>query len=150
MTMTYRIRRLGSADADEAERAVRTFKSTSRPASALRTFLGNIANYVLVAEVGGDAVGFLLAYRLERADRESSQMFVYEIGVSEAWRRRGLASALLGEIVALARAEAMFEVFVLTSRDNLAARGLYASTGGRVEDDAAVLYVYPLGAEGAA
>jgi hypothetical protein len=41
----------------------------------------------------------------------------------------------------------MFEAFVLTSRGNEPARRLYERTGGRVEDDSAVLFVYPIGAE---
>ena len=61
-----------------------------------------------------------------------------------------LFGGLLVEIVALARAEGMLEVFVLTSQSNEAACRLYARTGGRVEDDTAVLFVYPLGLEGAA
>lgn len=148
--MTAQIRRLGPEDAATAEKAIRTFKAVSRSAGSLETFLHNPANYLLVAEAGGETVGFLMAYRLERADREAGQMFVYEVEVAAAWRRRGLASALLGEIVASARAEGMFEAFVLTSRSNAAARRLYARTGGKVEDDSAVLFVYPLGLEGAA
>ncbi len=91
-----------------------------------------------------------MAYRLERADRDAGQMFVYEIDVAPSWRRQGLATALLQEITALARAEGMFEALVLTSRSNKAARFLYARTGGLVEDDTAVLFVYPFGEKGAA
>lgn len=39
----------------------------------------------------------------------------------------------------------MFEAFVLTSRNNDAALGLYAGAGGVIEDHAAVLFVYPFG-----
>ena len=58
-----------------------------------------------------------------------------EAAVAEPWRRRGLGTSLLDEIRRLARAEGMFEAFVLTSRGNAAARGLYARTGAVVEDD---------------
>ncbi len=148
--MTPPIRRLGPDDVAQAEEAVRAFKAGSRSAGSLERFLRNPANYLLVGEAAGEPVGLLMAYRLERADREASQMFVYEVDVATAWRRKGLASALLGEIVALAQAEGMFEAFVLTSGSNAAARRLYARTGGKVEDDSAVLFVYPLGLKGAA
>lgn len=144
------IERLGPGDAVRAEAAVRAFKSASRVAVSLEAFLSNPANHLLVAEHENAAVGFLLAYRLERADREASQMFVYEVGVAPAWRGRGLASALMEKIKDLARAEGMFEAFVLTNRSNDAARRLYARTGGVVEDDSAMLFVYPMGLEGAA
>ena len=144
------IERLGPGDAARAEAAVRAFKTASRAAGSLETFLRNPANYLLVAEQENEAAGYLLAYRLERADREASQMFVYEVGVAPAWRGRGLASALMEKIKELARAEGMFEAFVLTSRSNDAARRLYTRTGGVVEDDAAMLFVYPMNLEGVA
>ena len=146
----FRTRRLGRSDAVVAEKAVRAFKGSSRSAVSLQQFLANPANYLLIADAEGDVGGFLMAYRLNRADREASQMFVYEIGVAMPWRGQGLASTLVEEIKALARAEGMFEVFVLTSRDNERARRLYARTGGLVEDDAAVLFVYPLEADATA
>jgi aminoglycoside 3-N-acetyltransferase I len=145
--MSVQITRLGRYEAGRAEMVVRGFKGSSRSPDSLRAFLGNPANYLLVAEAGGEVGGFLMAYRLERADREASQMFVYELGVAAPWRGRGLATALVEGITALARAEGMFEAFVLTSRGNEPARRLYECTGGRVEDDSAVLFVYPIGAE---
>jgi aminoglycoside 3-N-acetyltransferase I len=143
------IRRLGTGDAALAAAAASTFKSHSHSADSLSAFLANPANFLLigvaVAEDGlEEPVGYLLAYRLQRPDRQAAQMFIYEVDVAEAWRRRGLASALLEEIRRLARAEGMFEAFVLTSRGNEAARRLYTRTGAVVEDDAALLYVYPL------
>ena len=143
------ISRLGPGDLARAVETVRAFKGRSRSASALESFLRNPANYLLVAGAEGEAAGFLLAYRLERADRDETQMFVYGVEVAEAWRRRGLGGRLLDAIQALARAEGMFEVFVLTSRSNEAARGLYARAGGVVEDDAAMVFVYPVDEDGA-
>jgi len=142
----HQIKRLGRHEAALAEKVIRAFKGMSRSLDSLEAFLGNPANYLLIAEAGDEAAGFLMAYRLERADREAGQMFVYEIGVTAAWRGQGLGTALVEEITALARAEGMFEAFVLTSRGNEAARRLYACTGGRIEDDSAVLFVYPFGA----
>ena len=87
--MLHEIKRLGPEDTAVAERAVRAFKATSRKPASLMSFLSNPANYLLVAEARGEPVGFLMAYHLDRADREAGQMFVYEIGVAAAWRRRG-------------------------------------------------------------
>ena len=148
--MNVQIRRLGRPEASLAEEVVRGFKGSARSPGSLQEFLGNPANYLLIAEAGSEVGGFLMAYRLERADREASQMFVYELGVAAPWRGQGLATALVEGITALARSEGMFEAFVLTSRGNEPARRLYARTGGVVEDDSAVLFVYPLGAESAA
>ncbi len=140
------IRRLGASDATLAEAAVRAFKSRASSEGSLAAFLANPANFLLVAAAAGERepVGYLLAYRLQRPDREAAQMFIYEVDVAEGWRRRGLGSALIDEILRLARAEDMCEAFVLTSRGNEAARSLYARTGAVVEDEAAMLFVYPL------
>lgn len=139
------IRRLGTLDAAKAEKVFYAFKGSSRPQRALEGFLGNPANYLLVAEAGDETAGFLVAYRLERPDRETNQLFIYEIGVAPAWRGQGLATALLEQVKTFAREEGMFEAFVLTSRKNEVARKLYKRTGGIVEDNAAVLFVYPFG-----
>lgn len=144
-----RVRRLVSRDVSLVREVSRTFKGSARPDDELRRYLDNPANYFLVAETGGEVAGFLTGYRLERADRSAGQMFVYEVEVDRAARRTGVGSALLKEIQEIARREGTFEAFVLTSRGNDAARKLYASTGGIVEDDAAMLFVYPFAADGA-
>ena len=146
--MTVQIKRLGPDDVAKAEAAVRSFKKTTRSSSSLEAFLRNPAHYLLVGEAGRETVGYLMAYRLERPDRESSQMFVYEVDVVAGWRRQGVGTALLEEIISIARAEGMFEAFVLTSRGNTAARELYARAGGKVEDESALLFVYPLALKG--
>jgi aminoglycoside 3-N-acetyltransferase I len=148
--MNLHVRRLGRHEAGLAEEVVRGFKGSSRSTDSLQEFLGNSANYLLIAETDDGVGGFLLAYRLERADREASQMFVYEVGVAVSWRGHGLATALVETIKGLARAEGMVEAFVLTSQGNERARRLFWRTGGIVEDDSAVLFVYPFGAESVA
>ena len=148
--MDIQVRRLDPRQAGLAEEVIRRFKGSSRSPDSLLRFLGNPANYLLTAEMGGEVAGFLMAYRLERADREPCQMFVYDVGVAAPCRGQGLATALVEGIMALARSEGMFEAFVLTSRGNEPARRLYARTGGIVEDDTAVLFVYPFDAESAA
>jgi GNAT superfamily N-acetyltransferase len=110
--MNVQIRRLDRHEAGLADEVVRGFKGSSRSPGSLQGFLGNSANYLLIADVEGEVGGFLMAYRLERADREANQMFVYELGVAAPWRGQGLATALVRAITALARAEGMFEAFV--------------------------------------
>ena len=148
--MNLRIRRLGRNDAVLAEQVIRAFKGASRPLGSLVEFLGNSSNYLLIAERDSEACGYVMPYRLERPDREASQMFVYEISVAASWQGRGIATALIGEITALARANGMFEAFVLTSKGNDRARRLYVGTGGVIEDDSAMLFVYPLGSRNVA
>lgn len=49
-----------------------------------------------VAEEGGVVVGHLLAYVERRRAGDARQVLLYEIGVREAHRRRGIGTALVG------------------------------------------------------
>jgi ribosomal protein S18 acetylase RimI-like enzyme len=55
---------------------------------------------------------------------------VYDVGVEERHRRRGIARALLDRVAELARENGIREGFVLTEPDNSAANALYESAGG--------------------
>jgi aminoglycoside 3-N-acetyltransferase I len=143
--MHVKVIRLGPGDGRLAEVVVRTFKGSARPRQVLGSFLENPANYLLVAEADGCLAGFLLAYRLERADRKENQMFVYEIEVAPAWRRRGIGASLLRRITEAAREEGMFEAFVMTDRANEAAQGLYRATGAEAENENSMLFTWPFG-----
>jgi ribosomal protein S18 acetylase RimI-like enzyme len=82
----------------------------------------------LVAERDGAVVGFVFGYLLPRRHREEAELFVYELGVDEPHRRRGVAAALMEE---LRRRGGGAPAFVLTEPDNEAANATYASLGGR-------------------
>ena len=90
-------------------------------------------SFLLVAFDGDEPVGFVLAHRLPRRHGDPSQLFVYEVEVAETHRRRGIATALLAELAALARERGIASGFVLTEPDNDAANALYRSVGGTNE-----------------
>jgi ribosomal protein S18 acetylase RimI-like enzyme len=137
------IRRLRSGDDATACAVATTFKASAVPRSRAGKFLANSANYLVVADVDGDPVGFLIAYRLERLDRPAPQLFVYEIGVAPEYQRRHIGTRLMEFVRGVVETEVFMEAFVFTSRSNEAAVGLYRETGGQVEDDMGVLFVYP-------
>jgi len=87
---------------------------------------------IFVAAFDGDTpVGFAFGYELPRRHGAPTILFVYELEVDEAYRRRGIGTALMTELRRLSSAT---EAFVLTEPDNDAANALYASLGGtRVE-----------------
>src|SRR2546426_11317879 len=96
--MHVTIRRLAPGDERAASRLVALFKSAASPSSRPRAFLANLANYLIVAEVATELVGFVLAFRLDRLDRDTAQLFVYEIGVLPEFQRRGIGTQLMQEI----------------------------------------------------
>jgi diaminobutyrate acetyltransferase len=55
----------------------------------------DFAETSVVAEVDGAIAGFVIGYR---RPTEPTTLFAWQVGVSEAWRRQGLAFAMLAEI----------------------------------------------------
>ena len=80
-------RRLRPEDAELAIEAIRAIKQpapyASFTAEYLRRFLGRPQNVLIVASSKGEPAGFLLAYLLDRVDRDQPMVCLYEIDVSE-------------------------------------------------------------------
>jgi ribosomal protein S18 acetylase RimI-like enzyme len=130
------VRRLHEDDAALAHRAISVLKTTrtkpraSVSAGHLRTFLSRRQNIVIVAEDDGAPLGFMLAYLLDRADRDQTMMLFYEVGVAESHRRRGIGTKMVELLKQLCVGERVFKMWVHTNRSNAAAMALYRSTGG--------------------
>ena len=114
---TIQIRRLGPGD----EAVVERLAEQDTPRTAL---LADDRVTFLVAFDGDEPVGFAFGYDLPRRRGAPSIFFVYELGVDEAYRRRGIAKRLMQELL-----EGRDEAFVLTDADNDAANATYASVG---------------------
>lgn len=75
------VRRLGSEDLELAVKAIRTFKEPSKHSSFskkyLKKFLSRPENILIVAEQSGLPTGFLLAYLLNRVDRDQKMVCLY-------------------------------------------------------------------------
>lgn len=92
--------------------------------------------FYLAALEDGRPVGFVFAHELLRRHGDRSMLFVYDLGVDEEYRRRGVAMRLLRELGAIAGARGMRVGFVVTNASNDAAMALYESVGGvRPADD---------------
>ena len=141
--MDISVRRLGPGDHSVARTAARRFKHADISASEASTFLANPSNYLIVAEVTDEPAGFLLAYRLDRIDRPTGQLFVYEVAVAPSHRRQGVGTALMKFARGVVEREHLMEAFTLTNRDNAPAIALYSGTGAELEDDECMLFVYP-------
>ncbi len=139
--MTILIRRLTSADAPVAQLVVARFHRSAVSAAYLDRYLANPSNHLLVAELDGQVVGFLSARRLDRLHRETTQFFIDEIEVDEAYRRRGIGAQLVGAVLDLARVDGI-EVFVLTNEANRPAVRLYENLGGLVENGDDLRFIF--------
>ncbi len=131
------IKRLKVGDEAVAKDAIQNLKSeTSVDVLAkldteyLREFLSCERNYFLVAFMDEQPLGFVLAYRLMRVDRDQDMMLFYEIVVREENRNKGVGALLISELKKICRANNILKMWVLTNESNLAAMALYERTGG--------------------
>ncbi len=108
-------------------------------------FVANPDNIFILAYIDEDIAGMVSAYRLQRMEDRKAELFFYEIGVAEQFRRMGVARDLVKELKEIAREIGADEMFVLTNCSNLPAMKLYESTGGTpsVETDE-VMFTYKL------
>ena len=146
------IKRLSSSDAETAYQVLTQIKfvedGTKHLADALTmeyliTFLKNERHYLLAAIEGKTPIGFLLAYRLARVDRNQDMMFFYEITVAEKRRKKGVGTALINKLKEICKQEDILKMFVLTNRSNTTAYNLYKETGGKADlsgDDVTFVY----------
>ncbi len=105
-------------------------------------FFADTKNIFLVAYADGLVSGFLWAHVLDRPHSMRPKMLLYSIDVFEEFRRKGVATKLIGRLKVLAVKNNCSEMFVPTRKSNTAAVGLYRKTGGKTEADDDVTFVY--------
>lgn len=91
---------------------------------------------IAIAAVDGTAVvGGLVAYVLRKFEQERSEVYLYNLAVEEACRRRGIARALIEELRKAAAGLGAWVIFVQadTGAEDLPAIRLYQSLGTREE-----------------
>jgi ribosomal protein S18 acetylase RimI-like enzyme len=104
-------------------------------ATAVRAFLADDRHHLLVAYVEGQPAGFVSAVDLLHPDKLKPETFLYELGVDPQFRRMGVATQLMTELIALCQERGAGEMFVLTDEANAAAMTTYRNAGGRREAD---------------
>ncbi len=97
--------------------------------SATRRFLGEHSHRVLVAYADGTAAGFVTGVEMTHPDK-GTEMFLYELGVDEPFRNRGIGTALVEALADLARTSGCYGMWVVTDEDNAAAMHTYTAAGG--------------------
>ena len=99
---------------------------------------------VVVALDGGQVVGGLAAYELEKFEQDRREIYIYDLAVLEQHRRRGIATALINTLKRLARARRVYVIYVQADRGDSPAIRLYESLGTR-ED----VYHFDIGVDNA-
>ena len=122
------IRALGPGDDAAVVAAQHLFDGPAR-ADATARFLAEPGAHLLVAYEEGELAGFVSGVEVTHPDK-GTEMFLYELAVDEAFRRRGYGRALIEALAALARGRGCVGMFVFVDDDNEAGRAAYRSAGG--------------------
>jgi aminoglycoside 3-N-acetyltransferase I len=104
----------------------------ARPSRAYMARLLARPHFIALAAFDGDAVvGGLAAYELEKFERERSEIYIYDLAVAASHRRRGIATALIEALRALAATRGAWVIFVQADYGDDPAIALYDKLGTR-------------------
>ena len=78
----------------------------------LEQLLGKKHFIAVVATRDDEVVGGLAAYELEKFERVCSEIYIYDLAVSQAYRRQGIAIALIDELGRIGAARGAYVMFV--------------------------------------
>ena len=117
----------------EAFNEVDTYTGARPSTRYLERLLGGSHLIALAALKDSVVVGGLLAYELQKVERERSEIYIYDLAVVEAHRRRGIATALIDELKSLAAERNAYVIFVQADLRDAPAIALYTGLGTRAE-----------------
>ncbi|MEV3857138.1 GNAT family N-acetyltransferase [Streptomyces sp. NPDC050095] len=120
------------------------FDSPTRP-DAARDFLSAPGHHLYLAyDTSDDApdgarpIGFISGVETVHPDK-GREMFLYELAVDEAYRRRGIGRALIRTLADLAAELGCYDMWVGVDTDNDVALAAYRSAGGTDEGPCRVI-----------
>ena len=131
------IRHLGPGDDAIVERAGNLFDKAPIPA-ATAAFLAAPEHHPFIAFVGGEPAGFASGVETIHPDK-GTEMFLYELGVDEAFRGRGVGAGLAQALADLAGERGCYGMWVLTDHDNESAIATYRRAGASNASDQLML-----------
>ncbi|WP_327673631.1 GNAT family N-acetyltransferase [Kitasatospora sp. NBC_00458] len=124
------IRRITRAGAVEA--AGHLFDDPPQPGATGR-FLADDRHHLLIAYVDGAPAGMATGVEMTHPDK-GTEMFLYELGVDEPFRGRGVGRALVSALADLARERDCYGMWSITEEGNAAALATYARAGAVAEE----------------
>jgi GNAT superfamily N-acetyltransferase len=112
--------------------------------SAAVAFLGSDRHHLAIAVEHDRVIGMASAVHYVHPDKPAPELWINEVGVADSAQGRGVGRLLVDALAARGRALGCATMWVLTSRDNAAARALYAGRGGRLHPDETLMYEWDL------
>jgi len=112
---------------------VETYTGNRPGADYLRRLLGGDSFIALAALKNDNVVGGIAAYELRKFEQERSEIYIYDLAVSAAHRREGIATTLIEELKKVAARRGAYVIFVQadTGVEDGPAIALYTKLGVR-------------------
>ncbi len=115
----------------EAFEDVETYQGVVPPDDYLHSLLAMPHFIVVVARHGDDVIGGLAAYELKKFERDRREIYIYDLAVATEHRRKGVATAMIGELKRIARERRAYVIFVQADQGDGPAIALYEACGTR-------------------
>jgi ribosomal protein S18 acetylase RimI-like enzyme len=131
--------RLAPVDEARVHAASHLFDGPARAEETART-LREPTHHLLLAYEDGEPVGFVSGVEVTHPDKPT-EMMLYELGVDEPHRRRGIGRALVQSLADLAAELGCPTMFVLTEKSNEAAIRTYGF-GDPVRENDFVMFTW--------
>ena len=135
--MSIDIRRIAPDEIDDLMAAGHLFDDMPRR-EWTASFLAREGHHLLLATVDGEPAGFVTGIENLHPDK-GAEMMLYELGVDDAFRRRGIGRSLVVALADLAAARGCTEMWVPTEPDNQAAIATYRAAGAEPPQPAATM-----------
>jgi aminoglycoside 3-N-acetyltransferase I len=139
--MSYEYRQLGPGDIQlfrdllgvfaEAFAEREAYLAAQPEDSYLRKLLAQDTFIAVIALDRGEVAGGLAAYVLEKFEQERSEIYIYDLAVAEAHRRKGIATGLIRHLQGVAKSYRAWVIYVQADPGDVPALKLYASLGTR-------------------
>jgi aminoglycoside 3-N-acetyltransferase I len=105
------------------------------PSDAYLTSLLQQSTFIaLAALVEHKVVGGLVAYELRKFEQERSEVYIYDLAVSESHQRQGIATALIRKLQDIVRPRGAYVIFVQADKPDDGAIAFYRSLTDHQED----------------
>lgn len=91
---------------------------------ATARFLDSETHHIFIAYENDQAAGFITGVEMTHPDK-GTEMFIYELGVDEKFRRQGIGGALVESMQTLAKERGCYGMWVLVDNDNEPALATY-------------------------
>lgn len=107
------------------------YASAPPPAAYLQGLLAS-PTFIAIAALDGPAVvGGIAAYELPKFEQARSEIYIYDLAVAQSHRRRGVATAMIEHLKAIAEKRGAWVIYVQADRGDDPAIALYSKLGER-------------------